>query len=242
MQKKAYFFYLLFCLLSIISCGNNDQTNEIQTVMVKFFNDSSYKIVIHQGSFYGPIIAEIAMTGGTSSVPIRVNDDNNLTVFSIYYIIYPIDDDINNEYSEVFASCYDPDVQIENVIKAGQPITIHVPQPNPKNLVCKSAFIRITNTFNLPIRLRYASRNINQANNILPIAPYQNGLYKIDNIPDEGENCQYYNIATMFESTNFSDFITENGDYITKNAYTYYFTFNGNTILKNGEPKSLVVK
>ncbi|MCL2764009.1 MAG: hypothetical protein FWD40_01855 [Treponema sp.] len=240
MQIKVYLLILFLCFAS---CDNNDinnngQTSEIQTVMVTFVNTSSYKTIVHRDSFYGPIITEVNTINRSAAVPVRVNDDYNLTVFSIEYIIYPVNDDFNNEYADVFASCYDPDIQIATAVKAGLPITIQIPQPS--NLICKSAFIRIINNYELPVHLRYAGRNIFQANNILPIAPYQQGLYKLDNNPDEGVHCQHYNMATAFGSVNFSDFIEENDQYITKNAFIYYFIFNGNTITRFGEPRALI--
>jgi len=237
MKIKVYFLILLLCIFPIISCDNNDnnnneQNNEIQTVMVTFHNTSSYKVIVHRDSFYGPVVTEVDTISRTSSVPIRVNN-NNLTVFSMYYIIYPTNDDFNNEYNDVYSSCYDPNMQIAATIKAGQPITIPIPQPS--NLVCKSAFVRIINTHNASVRLRYAGSNINQANNILLIAPGQQGLYKFDNIPVTGGLCQNYNIATIFDSFSFSDFVSSNGQYLTKNGYIYYFTFDGNSIIKTGD-------
>jgi hypothetical protein len=56
------------------------------------------------------------------------------------------------------------------------------------------------------------------------------GLYKLDNISNEGEHCQNYNIITSSGATYFSDFIEINGSYITKKAFVYYFTFDGSSI------------
>jgi len=240
MQIKINILIMLLCLSFLISCenngnDNNEQTDEAQTEIVTFFNTSTYKVIVRRDSFYGPLIGEVNTTNRETKVPIRVNEDNAITVFYIEYIIYPINDDFNNEYSEVYAICYDPDVIIPVSIKAGQPITIQIPQPKSSNLVFKSAFIRIINTHNLSVRLRFAGSNINQANNNLLIAPNQQGLYKLDNTPDTGELCQNYNITTTFDSFNFSDFISSNGQYIAKNRYIYYFTFDGNTITKTDE-------
>jgi len=230
--------FLLF-IFSLFSCDNNKnlQDDEFQTVMVTFFNPSSYKIIIRRDSFYGPIIAKVNNT--SLEVPVRIID-NKVTVFSIEYLITPVNDNFKNETGDISVSCYDPDVQIPVELKANHPITIQIPQP--KNLVCKSAFVRIINTHNLPVRLRYSTSSKNQANNKLLIESYKQGLYKFDNIPDSGELCQYYNISTAFDEIYFSDFITKNGSYITKNAYIYSYTFDGNSIEMYGKPQSLIFK
>jgi len=232
---------ILFLCFSffLVSCNNyNSKDEKIQTVKVLFFNESKYNVIVHRDSFYGPIIAEVNTTDREAFAFVRPSDNNgNGTVFSIEYIwIIQIPDGLNNEIREVSVSGIDPNVQIPWVIVTNKPCTIQI--PNPKNLVIKSAFISIINKHNLPVEFCYVQRRIGQAdNNNIPIAPYRQGIYKLNGIPDEGEECQYYNIVSAFESTFFSDFVSQNGIYITKNAYIYDFIFNGTSIVKTGEQK-----
>jgi len=233
-MKKAMSLFLLF-IFSLYSCDNNivnNQENEYQTVTVTFFNTSSYNVIVRRDSFYGPIITEVDNISREKRIPVRVVE-NNVTVFSFEYIITPVNDDFQNETGNINVSCYDPDIQFPVELKPNNPITIQIPQP--ANLVCKSAFVKIINTHNLSVRLRYSTNSINQANNSLLIEPNKQGLYRFNNIPDIGEHCQYYNISTTFDAVYFSDFIAQNGEYITKNAYIYYFTYNGTSIVKADE-------
>jgi hypothetical protein len=243
--RKPIFLLLIFFLSSFfISCNNNndkqnndEQDDKIQTVKVSFLNESPYYVKVHRDSFYGPIVTEVNTSDRNSFAYIRPSDNNGVgTVFSIEYIIYPKNDDIRNGNGEIFISCYDTDVQIKKIIKAGEPCTIQI--PHPPNLVCKSAFIKIINLHYLPIEFCYVLNRITQAdNNTIIINPYEQGLYKLDGIPDEGKHYQYYNIAATFESTYFSDFSAQNGLYITKNAYIYHYTFNGTSIINTKEEK-----
>jgi hypothetical protein len=238
-------FLFLFFSCFLVSCNNNnskqwDETKneEIQTVKVTFFNESSYHIIVHRDSFYGPIIAEVNTTNREAFAFVRPSDNNgNGTVFSIEYIwIIQIPDGLNNETREVSVSGIDPNMQINTVIEINKPSTIQI--PNPQNLEIKSAFINIINTHNLPIEFSYVQSRIRQAdNNIIPIAPNRQGIYKLNGIPDEGEKCQYYNIISTFESTFFSDFVSQNGIYITKKEYIYDYIFNGTSIVKAGEQR-----
>lgn len=246
--RKLYVLFCIFlCPYLFISCendnteqGENNNTNQgenIKTVKVIFFNESRYYVKVHRDSFYGPIVAEVDTINRESFAFLRPSDNSGVgTIFSIEFIIFPVNDDINNEYGEIFVSCYDANVQIKKIIKADEPCVVQIPQP--ANLVCKSAFIKIINTHNLPVELRYVGRFIEQADKkTITIAPYKQGIYKLDGIPDEGENCKYYNIISTFDSTYFSDFISQNGIYITKNATIFHYTFNGTSIKKTGEEK-----
>jgi len=225
--------FISFVVVLLISCNNID--NEYDTAMVTFFNSSSYEVIVHRDSFYGPIIAEVNTIDRTTSKLIRINNENNITVFSIEYIIYPINDDFYNEYNNIFVSCYDPQIQIPIELKAGNSVTVQIPQPS--NFIYKSAFLIIVNSDDFPIYLRFGGNYINQTNSILPITPNKQGLYKFTNIPDEGEYCQFYNIVSKFDNIYFSDFITENDLYVTKNGYVYSFVFNGISLKKDNERK-----
>jgi len=238
---KTRIIILLLFIVSLFSCDNNTgdtgdtnngQEDDYQTVMVTFFNLSSYNVIVHRDNFYGPVITEVNNISREKREPIRIID-NKVTVFSFEYIITPVNDDFKNETGDITVGCYDPDIQFPVELKPNNPITIQIPQP--ANLVCKSAFVKIINTHNLSVRLRYSTSSINQANNALLIEPKKQGLYKLDNIPDAGEDCQYYNISTAFDEVYFSDFITQNGEYLTRNAYIYYFTYNGTSIVKTDE-------
>ena len=239
---RGILIFLLF-IFSLFSCNNHTDDNnkheeDYQTVMVTFFNSSSYNVIVHRDSFYGPIIAEVNNTSRETKVSVRIID-NKVTVFSIEYLISPVNDDIKNETGDISVSCYDPNMLIPVELKVNMPV-IEIPQP--KNLVCKSAFVNIINSHNLSVRLRYSTSSINQANNVLLIEPNKQGLYKFNNIPVIGEHCQYYNISTAFDETRFSDFIIQNGEYLTKNAYIYSYTFNGSSIEIYGKPQSIIFK
>jgi len=238
--RKLYVLFCMFlCPCIFISCENNniEQGENIKTVKVTFLNESSYYAKVHRDSFYGPIIAEVNTINRESIAFLRPSENDGIgTVFSIEFIIFPVNDDIKSENNEIFVSCYDANIQIKKIIKEAEPCVIQI--PHPVNLVCKTAFIKIINTHNLPVELRYVGRFIKQADNkTITIAPYGQGIYKLDGIPDDGENCRYYNIVTTFESTYFSDFISRNGIYITKNENIFHYTFNGSSIIKTGEQK-----
>jgi hypothetical protein len=241
-RKIIFLFCIFLCSSFLVSCDDNDneQDEKNQTVLVTFFNESKYRVIIHRDSFWGPIIAEVNTSDRIAKVRVAPSD-NKGTVFSIEFI-WPIQivESINSEVREVPASGIDPNLQIQKVIVVGKPCTVQIPQP--KNLEIKSAFMIIKNAHNLPINLRYIGNFIGQADNgNFPIASYRQGIYKLDGIPDEGEHCQYYNIASTFESAYFSDFIPQNGIYITKKAHIYKYTFNGTSIEKTGE-ESIVYK
>jgi len=243
--KKILFFLCVFIYIATLySCDlfnkDNEQNNEIQTVLVTFFNDSSYNVLVRRDSFYGPIIAEVNTSNRTANEYVRVSDDSGFgTVFSIEYVRYPFQDDLHNENRNISASFYDPAIQLNTILKENQPVTITIPQP--ANLVCRSAFVKIFNITSLPIDFRYANSFIRQAgNNDVSIAPFQYGIYKFPrqgqfNIPETGEDCQFYNIRTTSEVINFSDFITQNGTLITKNNSVFIFEFKDSEIKKTGE-------
>jgi len=239
MIRRIPIFLLL--IFSLFSCNNTGDTNnkhedDHQTVMVTFFNSSSYKVIVHRDNFYGPIIAEVNDTSRETIVPVRLID-NKTTIFSFEYIRYPINDDIKNEFQDLFVS-YDTDIQYPIELKADKPETIKIPQPiNP---ICKSALLIIINKHNLPIRLRYSMRSIEQTNNTLLIEPNAKGVYKLDNISNTGELCQYYNISTTFDETYFENFASKNGIYLTKNAFIFWYTFDGSIIEKYKEPQTLI--
>jgi hypothetical protein len=245
-KKLPFLFCFILFLSFIISCDRNNseqaddekiQDEEIQTVLVTFINESSHYVKVHRDSFYGPVIAEVNTSSRKTEAHVRPSDNDGIgTIFSIEYVINPANDDFKNENKEVSVSCYDANVQIKKIIKAGEPCTVQIPRP--ANLACKTAFIKIINNHNLPVELRYVLKILKQADNkTMLIEPYKQGLYKLDGIPDEGEDCLYYNITATFDSVYFSDFNLMNGNFITKNAYIFHYAFNGTSIEKTWEEK-----
>jgi len=228
--KIAFFFVFLSSL--IISCkdtvdDNKDEQETIKTGKVTFFNESSYNIKIHRDSFSGPVLLELS-AGASKNIDVRISDTHGLgTTFSIEYL-YQINDAFDTDSGEIFASGLDFDVQINSVIEENKkPNIIQIPQP--KNLEFKSAFIKVLNSYNLPVELRYSGRILQQAgNSIYPIASGKTGVYKLSNLPDEGELSQNYRVVSTFNEVAVPDFTANNG-------FIYSFTYDGTSVTKTGE-------
>jgi len=233
MKDKIFlkFFFLILLTIILSACSTDTDKNDENTVVVKtgkvtFFNESSYKVVVHQDAFSGPALLELT-AGQSKKVDVRVSDNYGIgSTFSIEYL-YRITDGFDSESGEVIASGIDPNVQINFVVEENQSYTKQIPQP--ANLEFRSAFIKILNAGNLQFELRYLSTVFKQTgNNNVPVAPGKTGVYKLDGIPTGGKLYQNYEVVSTFASTTIPDFTAENG-------HIYSFTYNGSAVAKTGE-------
>jgi len=232
--KIVFFFALLSCL--IVSCKSQTDDNPVddnkkeqevlKTGKVTFFNESSYDIKIHRDSFSGPVLLELP-AGNSKKIDVRISDTHGFgTTFSIEYL-YRINDAFDTDSGNIFASGLDFNVQINFVIEENKSYTKQIPQPT--NLEFRSAFIKMLNAHNLPAEVRYFGRILQQdGNGIYPIAPGKTGVYRLSNIPAEGELSQDYLVVSTFSESNIPEFTVKNG-------VIYSFTYNGNSVTKTGE-------
>jgi len=228
---KVFFFILLTTIFSACSTdtGKNDDTGNIvvvKTGRVTFFNESSYKVVVHQDAFSGPVLLELT-AGESKRVDVRTSENYGVgSTFSIEYL-YRITDGFDTESGEVIASGIDPNVQINFVVEEDKPYTKQIPQP--ANLEFRSAFIKILNSGNLQFELRYLGTVFKQTgNNNVPVAPGKTGVYKLDGIPTGGKFYENYEVVSTFASTTIPDFTAMNG-------FIYSYTYNGSSVTKTGE-------
>ena len=231
MKNICYIMLLTIINLVITACPADDGNNngnkvDVQTGKVTFFNESSYKVVVHQDAFSGPVLLELS-AGETKKVDVRTSDNHGVgSTFSIEYL-YRITDGFDTESGEVIASGIDPNVQINFVIEKDKSYTKQIPQP--KNLEFRSAFIKILNSGNLQFELKYLGTVFKQTGNgNISVAPGKTGVYKLDNIPAEGKLYQNYEVASTFANTAIPDFTVKNG-------FTYSFTYNGTSVTQTGE-------
>jgi hypothetical protein len=234
--KITVFSLFLFTHL-FISCNNSGNGNQsvvikpedvTKTGSVTFFNESSYDVKIHRDSFSGPVVLELDnTTKQRATVQVRISDILYGTTFSYEYIVPIKGDDFDSTNEEIFASGFDFDFQPNYVIKEGESITVQI--PNPTNIEFKTSFIIIYNIYNLPVELRYYGRTLKQAGSgVIPVAQEKFGIYKLEEIPADGEQYQGYKIVSTFMETPVPDFFVENG-------FKYAFTFDG-TSVHDGSP------
>jgi hypothetical protein len=225
---KASLMFVLICGL-FLSCENdeddNDQYANIETGKVTFFNNSSYNIKIHQGSFSGPVLLELNNTTKLiDTIPVRISDSQYGTNFSIEYLWW-IDDAFDADTGEIYASMIDFNVQIIYVIETNKSYDITIPQP--AKLEPRSAFIEMLNIHNLPCELRDYGRTLRQAgNNNIPIAPWKMGIYRLEGIPVEGKQFQGYLVVSNFVNIYMDDFFAKNG-------MIYGFDYDGTSVKVN---------
>jgi hypothetical protein len=245
MNRFFYFtFFLIICLIST-ACpvdpsnnptgGNNSNNGNnnpvVKTGKVTFFNESSYKVVVHQDAFSGPVLLELS-AGGSQKVDVRTSDNYGVgSIFSIEYL-YRINDAFDTESGEVIASGIDPNVQINFVVEENKSYTKQIPQP--ANLEFRNAFIKILNASNLQFEFKYLGTVFKQTGNgNVPVAPGKTGVYKLPlgtegGIPAEGKLYQNYEVVSTFANTTIPDFTVKNG-------FIYIFTYNGSLVTKTGE-------
>jgi hypothetical protein len=240
MKKLGYFVFLVVIGLSFTACPddktdgnkpNNGNNTVVKTGKVTFFNESSYKIVIHQDAFSGPVLLELS-AGGLQKVDVRTSDNHGVgSTFSIEYL-YRINDAFDMESGEVIASGIDPNVQINFVVEENKSYTKQIPQP--ANLEFRNAFVKILNSSSLQFELNYLGTVFKQTgNNNVSVAPGKTGVYKAPLgtegiIPTEGRVYHDYQVVANFLNTTIPDFTVKNG-------FIYSFTYNGSSVTKTGE-------
>ncbi|MDR2900958.1 MAG: hypothetical protein LBV20_05520 [Treponema sp.] len=234
MKKIFYLFVIVLFLLLIGSCkppvGDDDDIEDpnitVKTGKVTFFNASSYKVIVHQNAFSGPVLVELS-SGQSKQADVRVSDNYGVgSTFSIEYL-YRITDAFDAESGEVIASGIDPNVQINFAIEEGKSYTKQIPQP--VNLTFQNAFVKIINSHNLPFEFRYMGTTFKQAGNgNISVAPNRTGVYKLEGIPAAGKLYQNHTVASGFDSTTIPAFTAENG-------FIYNFTYNGTSVTSTGK-------
>ena len=232
-MKKILSFLLVFNVFFAMSCGDDSEGSGSRDIIeppdtgrVTFYNESSYKVIVHRDAFSGPVLLELN-SGQPRTVDVRTSDNYGVgTTFSIEYL-YRLNDAFDTDSGEVIASGIDPNVQINRVIEKDKLITIQIPQP--ANLEFRNAFIKIINTSSLQFELRYFGTAFKQTGNgNLSVAPGKTGVYKLDGIPNDGKLYQNYEVVSTFASTTIPDFTAQNG-------YIYNLTYNGSSVTKTGE-------
>jgi len=225
MKKVISIFFIFLLTLVCFTACDDDPADDVKTGKVTFFNESSYKVIVHRDAFSGPVILELN-PGQSKTMDVRVSDNYGVgTTFSIEYL-RAITDGTDKFAGEVLASMIDPNVQITRIIEENKPITIQIPQP--KNLEARSAFITILNSSSLPCELRYLGQTFKQTgNDNIPIPPIGGiGIYKIDGIPPAGLSIQNYQIVSTFDSTTIDTFTAQNG-------FIYNFIYDGSAVKPN---------
>jgi hypothetical protein len=205
--------------------GDNNGT-EVKTGKVTFFNESSYRVVIHRDAFSGPVLLELN-AGQSRTVDVRTSDNYGVgSTFSIEYL-YRINDAFDTEAGELTAGGIDPNVQLNFVVEEQKSYTKQIPQP--QNLEFQQAFLKILNTAGLQCELRYLGTVFKQSGNgNIPIASGRTGVYKLESIPAAGKPIQNYELVSTFENTVIPDFTALKG-------IIYNFTYNGSSAVLTGE-------
>jgi len=217
----------MFAYFSCIEEDNDNNSNiEVKTGKVTFFNESSYKVIVHQDAFTGPVLVELS-AGQSKTIDVRTSDNHGIgTMFSIEYL-YRITDGFDAESGDVIASGIDPNMQINRNIEENKSITIQIPQPQA--LEFRSAFVKILNAHNMPCEFRYMGNVFFQTGNgNIPIPPGKTGVYKLEGIPTEGKLYQNYQVFSNFIGTVILDFTAMNG-------VIYNFTYNGSSVILTGK-------
>jgi len=247
MKKFIYFCFVFIIGLVFIACSGTDDSNKendsnnennsaVKTGKVTFFNESSYKVIVHQDAFSGPVLLELS-AGSTQKVDVRTSDNYGIgSTFSIEYL-YKINDEFDTESGEVIASGIDPNVQINFIVEENKSYTKQIPQP--QNLEFRNAFVKILNSSSLQFELRYLGTAFKQTGNgNLPVAPGKTGVYKLPlgtegNIPNEGRLYQNYQVTSTLKDTTIPDFTAKNG-------FIYSFKYDGTSVVKDGEPQTII--
>jgi len=230
MKKLVYLILFSFFMFAYFSCIEEDNDNnsniEVKTGKVTFFNESSYKVIVHQDAFTGPVLVELS-AGQSKTIDVRTSDNHGIgTMFSIEYL-YRITDGFDAESGDVIASGIDPNMQINRNIEENKSITIQIPQPQA--LEFRSAFVKILNAHNMPCEFRYMGNVFFQTGNgNIPIPPGKTGVYKLEGIPTEGKLYQNYQVFSNFIGTVILDFTAMNG-------VIYNFTYNGSSVILTGK-------
>jgi hypothetical protein len=231
LMKNVLFWGFICLIFSACSNAAGGKGITVKTGKVTFVNHTSYKVVIHQDYFNGPVLLELS-SGGSKRVDVRTSGNYGVgSTFSIEYL-YRITDGFDAESGEVVASGIDPNVQINFVVEENKSYTKQIPQP--QNLEFQSAFIKILNSSSLQFELRYLGTAFKQTGNgNLSVATGKTGVYKLEGIPAGGKLFQDYTVVSTFASTVIPDFTAENGN-------IYSFTYNGSSVTQTGAPQTII--
>jgi len=221
---------LLLLFLFAACCDDNNGSKPAPTGRVTFQNDSSYLVKVRRGSFAGPVLFDPPLNaGGSVTVNVQVSETVFGTTFSMEYLflINHFLELIDPVYGEIYASGVDFNIQPSLVIEKDKAYTMQIPQP--ANLEHKGAFIAITNMHNQPVEFRNMSGTLGQAgNNSVSIQPNMIGVYKFENIPNEGKKLEGHFIRQVFDNWPFTEIDMENG-------FVYRYGFDG-TMVKELKP------
>jgi len=230
-------FFLLFIFL-FISCENDsgdDNIEKIKTGRITFVNESSYRLMVRRDSIIGSVITEMLASDFSKTVDVRVSDNNWLgTTFTIEYLVtLPSEILYDSDSTEVYASGFDINVQINRVVEENKTIQIIIPQP--QNLESNSSFISIKNTSNLPGTFCHYGQSILQINsNLVPITSGKTGIFLLNNIAMGGIPLNgSYDFTNLSVISGSSSILVPN--LTARNGIIYRFTFNGSTVVKDGE-------
>jgi hypothetical protein len=190
-------------------------------------------VLVHQDAFSGPVLLELS-AGQSKSADVRVSDNYGVgSTFPVEYL-YRVNDAFDTESGDITASGIDPNVQINFVIEEGKSYTKRIPQP--QGLEFQTAFLKISNSSDLQFELRYLGTAFKQAGNgNIPVAPSKTGVYKIESIPAAGKLITNYKCVSTFQETVIQDFTAQKG-------YIYNFTYNGSSVIQNGEAQTIIFR
>jgi len=226
-QQKLALLHFAVVLLLLISCGKHvfEEPDYLALANVEFCNDSSYKVIIHQTDFGGPVLAELRPA---QCISMHISPSNNYgigTVFSIEYWHW-----LENE---VWVGGKDPDRQITRNLEAGESYSISIPQP--KNLDLHESFIKILNVSVMDLELNCLSQVLYSVSNELPVPSNKSGLYSVKDM--ESSSCfndgEIKNLTVTQGLTNrypFPEFTVDEG-------YIYNFKFDGNMVIQTENEK-----
>jgi len=206
---------LLFAVL-VASCGKIYEAPSDDSGVVHFFNESSYSVSIHHSSFSGPVIVDKLPAGEIYST--TISPSNNYGVGSVFPIRYW--SFFEGEW--IGGTDPDPNAQIKQNIEAGKIYTIPIPQPT--KLERAEVFLKILNSYSMPIEINRLMMSIYQVNGELPIPSGKTGIYKINT----GEFKRYS--VNKGQST-FIDI----PEFTAKKGYIYSFEFDGTEVISKGE-------
>ena len=222
MKKYFLILFILFVLFFISCSEKEDEDNKIviKTGRVTFFNESSYKVIVHLDAFSGPVLDEL--NPGSKTIDVRVSDNHGIGTMFCMEFIHRIPEGFDFESGDIFASMIDPNAQFNRVIEENKPITIQIPQP--KGLEPRSAFVKILNKYSMPCEFRFLGNVFFQTGNgNIPVPTGKTGVYKLEGIPSEGKLYHNYQVFSNFIGTIVPDFTAENG-------WIYEFEYNGSSV------------
>jgi len=222
-------FAPLLALLAI-SCGKHELEDAPLQAEVKFYNESSYEVNVHESSFDGRILAEKLASGNIFSV--KLNPSNNYgagTVFSIVYW-HKVINNAECACGDVWTNGIDPNMQIIRNLVGGESYLIQI--DNPKGLDFLGSFIKILNTSNNSIEFNHLSMLLLQAGNReFSVPSGKVGIYRVNADDYRGETeIKDYTITQGFDKYPFPELIAKNG-------YIYNYEFDGRTVTEKGGQK-----